>query len=84
MKNTKLYLYAASLIACSSTAFTAGAAEATNPAESPLRPPYREWTVGADAGSAGLGVCHGASSGVDAGHGVSWGLVPPTVRETKR
>jgi hypothetical protein len=56
MKNTKLYLYAASLIACSSTAFTTDAAEADNNlAELSPRPAYREWTVGADAGSTGLG-----------------------------
>jgi hypothetical protein len=56
MKNTKLYLYAASLLACSSTAFTADAAETTNNlAELSSQPAYREWTVGADAGSTGLG-----------------------------
>ena len=56
MKNTKLCLYAASLIACSGTAFTARAAEVANSlTEMPSRPDYREWTVGTDAGSAGLG-----------------------------
>jgi hypothetical protein len=56
MKNTKLYLYTASVIACSGATFNATAAEAANnPAEPPLRPDYREWTVGLDAGSAGLG-----------------------------
>ncbi len=56
MNNAKPYLYAASSIACSSTAFTAGAAKTTNNlAELSSRPDYREWTVGADAGSTGLG-----------------------------
>jgi hypothetical protein len=56
MQNTKLYLCAASLIVCAGAAFTATAADTTdNLAELPSRPDYHEWTVGADAGSAGLG-----------------------------
>jgi hypothetical protein len=55
MQNTKLYLYAASVLACSGIASIGSAAETTNSAESPSRPAYWEWTVGADAGSAGLG-----------------------------
>ena len=56
MKSTKLYLSAAGLIACSGMAFRASAAEATNDlSELSLRPDYREWTVGAEAGWTGLG-----------------------------
>jgi hypothetical protein len=55
VQNTKQYLCAASLIACCGTAFTASAAETTNTLESVSRPPYREWTVGAEAGTTGLG-----------------------------
>ena len=56
MKNTKLHFYTVSLIACFGTAVIAGAVETTNSlAELPSRPDYREWTVGLDAGSTGLG-----------------------------
>ena len=56
MKTLRLYLYTASVIACSGSAFIAGAADTTNSlAELPSRPDYREWTVGVDAGSAGIG-----------------------------
>src|SRR4051794_27218477 len=55
MQNTKLYLYAASLMACTSATFTSGAAEAATPAESGPPPLYRPWSVGAEAGSTGLG-----------------------------
>ena len=54
MKSTKLYLYAAGLIA--GVTLTSSALEATNNAAEPLsRPDYREWTVGLEAGSTGLG-----------------------------
>jgi hypothetical protein len=56
MKITKLYLYALSLVAGSGTAFTASAAEMDNNlADLPSPPAYREWTMGADAGTPGLG-----------------------------
>jgi hypothetical protein len=51
----KLYFYAASLIVCSGATLNATAAEEPNHFELPSRPDYHEWTVGADAGSAGLG-----------------------------
>ena len=56
MQNIKLYLCAATLILCAGTAFTATAADTTNNlAELPSRPDYHEWTVGAEAGSTGIG-----------------------------
>ena len=56
MKNTKVYLYAASLIVCAGATWNARAAEATGPADSSTRPPYQPWTVGAEVGTPGAGV----------------------------
>ena len=56
MTNTKLYLYAASLIICAGTTLNASAAEAAdNSADSSSRPPYQPWTVGAEVGTPGIG-----------------------------
>jgi hypothetical protein len=55
MQNIKLYLGAASVIAGAATSLTVCAAETTNSVESLSRPPYREWTVGAEVGSTGIG-----------------------------
>ena len=56
MANTKLYLYAASLIVCAGATLNASAAEAAdNSADSSSRPPYQPWTVGAEVGTPGIG-----------------------------
>ena len=56
MKNTQLRFYAASLIICVGISISVHAAEATdNSADSLSRPPYLPWTVGAEAGSTGIG-----------------------------
>ena len=55
MQNTKLHLYAASVIACAVTAFNASSVEATNPAEHPAPPDYRPWTLGIEGGTTGFG-----------------------------
>jgi hypothetical protein len=55
MQNTKLKHYAASLMLCAGVTLNSSAAEATDLAESPERPPYEPWTVGAEAGTTGLG-----------------------------
>ena len=55
MNNTKLHIYAASLMVCAGATWNANAAEATDTSEATARPPYQPWTVGAEAGSTGLG-----------------------------
>jgi hypothetical protein len=55
MQHTKLNLYAASLMLCAGLTLNSSAAETTDLAESPERPPYEPWTVGAEAGTTGLG-----------------------------
>lgn len=56
MKNTRPYLYAATLIACAGATWNANAVEAAdNPADAASRPDYREWTVGIEAGTTGIG-----------------------------
>jgi hypothetical protein len=56
MQNTKLYLYAAGLIAGVGITFTARAVDTTNTTtELQLRPDYRTWTLGAEIGTTGIG-----------------------------
>ena len=55
MKNNKLYLCLAGVIAGAATALNVSAAEITNTVETLSRPHNRDWTVGLDAGSTGLG-----------------------------
>jgi hypothetical protein len=55
MQNTKLNIYTASLMVCAGVTMIAGAAEATDLSDSQERPPYQPWTVGAEAGTTGLG-----------------------------
>jgi hypothetical protein len=56
MKNTKLRLYAASLIVCAGATLNTSAAEATDNFSDPSsRPPDQPWTVGAEFGSTGIG-----------------------------
>ena len=56
MKNIKVYLYAASVVACSGLTFNAAAAESPAVAEepAPAPPAYRPWIVGIEAGTQGL------------------------------
>jgi len=55
MHTNTLCVYAASLMVCGSTLFTASAAEATTSEESSAPPLYRPLTLGVEAGTTGLG-----------------------------
>jgi hypothetical protein len=55
MHTKRLYLYAASLMACGILPFTPAVAAATLSEESSAPPLYRPWTLGLEAGTTGLG-----------------------------
>ena len=56
MKNERLNLLVAGLVACTGAELTASSAESTNSTALLERPDYWPWTVGAEGGSTGFGL----------------------------